>query len=303
MMTGTIFSRFDQIGIVVKDLNKAVKKFESLGIGPFKEFKADYFKRTLWGKPIIPLDSVKILISKAWMGPMEIELMQPVAGDSHWKRFLDSRGDDIQHLSFFCDDVEKEQAEIAKKGFNIIYTSRHATGGAVYFETGIDGIIFEPSQRKLQPGSIGPEPFGWKAHHVGVVVKDLDKAITTLKSLGVTPFQLHSHVFTERTLWGKPIPIGSVKNKTASAQMGSMRLELIQPVEGDSPWKRFLDRTGGGMQHLGFTCDDIEREEAMIAKKGFTIIYSGRQEGGVGACYFEIGLGDMIFEVLRPRKK
>ncbi len=183
-MAGIIFSRFDQIGIVVKDMDKAVKKLESFGMGPFKEFKAGYLERTLWGKPIIPLDSVKTLISKAWMGPMEIELIQPVAGDSHWKRFLDSRGDSIQHLSFFCDDVGKEQAEIAKKGFNIIYAARHATGRAVYFETGIEGVIFEPSQRKLQPGSMGPEPFGWKPHHVGVVVKDLDKAIALGKLPG-----------------------------------------------------------------------------------------------------------------------
>ncbi|MBI2831403.1 MAG: VOC family protein [Chloroflexi bacterium] len=299
-MAGTIYSQFGQIGIIVKDMDKAVEKLKALGMGPFLDFKPNYLQKTLWGKPVIPIDSVQTKIVKVWAGTMELELIQPTKGDSHWKRFLDSKGDGIQHLSFFCDDIEKEQNDIAQKGFDIVYSSRSPGRGVFYYETGIEGLVFEPSQRKAEDRT-GPGPFGWKIHHVGVIVKDLDRSIAICESLGMGPFLSPKLVLTRRVLWGKEIPVDSVKTRIASVQLGIVKLEFIQPVEGDSHWQRYLDSTGGGMQHLGFSCDDIERAEAEIKRKGLNIVYSSRWGDGAGACYFEIGFDGMIFEVMRPK--
>lgn len=148
-MEKTPFAKIDQIGVVVNDLDKAIKHYESLGIGPFQPLIPTYTNRVLWGKPVVPIDSVKIKIAVARLGPVEIELIQPIEGDSHWKRFLDTKGEGIQHLGFFCDDVDREEAKIAKRGFNIIYSSRRVEGGgACYFETGVGDIVLELIDRR-----------------------------------------------------------------------------------------------------------------------------------------------------------
>jgi hypothetical protein len=41
--------------------------------------------------------------------------------------------------------------------------------------------------------------------------------------------------------------------------VGEVYLELIEPVS-DGPVKKFLERTGGGVHHLGITSDDIKAE-------------------------------------------
>lgn len=144
-MEKTPFAKIDQVGVVVRDMDKAIKHYESMGIGPFKPQKKLVFtKRVIYGKPVVPIDKVKNKIMVAQMGPVQIELIQPVEGESHWKRFLDTKGEGIQHLGFFCDNIDREEAKIVKRGFNIIYSSRYDDGGGVcYFEPGVGDIILE----------------------------------------------------------------------------------------------------------------------------------------------------------------
>lgn len=39
MTENSLFSKIDQIGIVVKDMDKAIEHYQSLGIGPFELLK------------------------------------------------------------------------------------------------------------------------------------------------------------------------------------------------------------------------------------------------------------------------
>jgi methylmalonyl-CoA/ethylmalonyl-CoA epimerase len=41
-------------------------------------------------------------------------------------------------------------------------------------------------------------------------------------------------------------------------------LELIEPVS-EGPMKKFLERTGGGLHHLGLTSNDVRREWKRMA--------------------------------------
>jgi hypothetical protein len=43
--------------------------------------------------------------------------------------------------------------------------------------------------------------------------------------------------------------------------VGQVYFELIEPVS-DGPMKNFLERTGGGVHHLGITTDDLRKEWA-----------------------------------------
>ena len=96
------FAKVFQIGVMVRDMDAAMAYYESLGIGPFKERQGvGATERTLYGKPA---DDMRLRVSTASLGPVEIELMQPVAGQSIPAEYLDRYGEGINHLAFRTED-------------------------------------------------------------------------------------------------------------------------------------------------------------------------------------------------------
>lgn len=149
-MGKSIFSKIDQIGVVVRDLDKAIEYYQSLGIGPFRSVSATVTERKVRG---VPNDSWKFRLSVADMGPVQFELVQPVAGDTLHKEYLEKKGEGINHLGINVDDIEKAQAELEKKGLKVIYSVRFlGGGGAAYFDTGeVGGVLFELMQFPKRP--------------------------------------------------------------------------------------------------------------------------------------------------------
>lgn len=143
-MSGSLsFSKLDHIGVIVGDVDKAVRHYQSLGIGPFEtvSLSVNIIERSIRGKPI-PLDSMTVKEYVGQMGSIKLQLIQPVKGDYYWKEFLETRGEGVQHLGFFVDDIDKETAEMEKKGFEVMYRSRYeGGGGATYFDTGKTGGV------------------------------------------------------------------------------------------------------------------------------------------------------------------
>ena len=115
----------------------------------------------------------------------------------------------------------------------------------------------------------------WKLDHVGVVVKDLQEAIKFYEVLGIGPFVANpSERATNRKIRGKPAE--NVKVKGACAQMGPIQFELMQPVEGESVQKEFMQRRVEGINHISFLVDDIDGKVAELEAKGFKVISSGK---------------------------
>ena len=143
------FSNVDQIGVIVRDMDKAIEYYQSLGIGPFELFKSRvYIERKVLGKPI-NVDDIKFKVKKARMGPVELELIEPGEGESLWREFLETRGEGINHLGFLVEDIDKEMAKLEEKGVKVLYSSKFQNGGgAAYFDTGkIGGVLLELIQR------------------------------------------------------------------------------------------------------------------------------------------------------------
>lgn len=138
----SIYSRADQVGVIVRDMDRAVEYYQSLGIGPFEPLNTMATDRKVYGKPA---GDVKNKVKIAWMGPIQLELVQPVSGKSVQQEFLDKHGEGINHLGFFVDDIEKESAKLVKKGFKDVSSGKFVGGGGfAYFDTGkVGGIMFE----------------------------------------------------------------------------------------------------------------------------------------------------------------
>lgn len=134
------FSEFHHLMIVVKDIEKTVKYYESIGIGPFKAYPPLQEYEKLNVKDEAAFYNLKM--QEARIGPIVLQLCQPGPGESIYKDFLERKGEGVQHIGFVVDDVEKEETELKQKGFKVLNSGRRADGsGFTYFDTQDDAGV------------------------------------------------------------------------------------------------------------------------------------------------------------------
>lgn len=141
----SLFTNFGQIGIIVKDIEKAQKGFAKLGIGPFGPLAAEPTVR--WEANGMPTE-VRLKMSFANVGSLELELIEPIS-DCMQKDFLVKKGEGINHFSFFVKDIDQVINEMAKKGYGVVQRGwREHGGGYAFFDTEADcGFMLEVIQR------------------------------------------------------------------------------------------------------------------------------------------------------------
>jgi hypothetical protein len=87
-----------QIGYVVKDLQKTIEAYwHKYGIGPWHIYDCTYPEHQntyVRGEP----KPYSMRIAFAHLGDTELELIQPLAGDSIYQEFLDSGREGIHHI-------------------------------------------------------------------------------------------------------------------------------------------------------------------------------------------------------------
>lgn len=122
---------------------------------------------------------------------------------------------------------------------------------------------------------------------VGLVVRDVEasaKRFAEVFGLAVpTPHLTDGLDKTNMRHRGKP---SEARAKLAFFNMGSLSLELIEPVGGPSTWKEFLDTKGEGVHHIAFEVPDSEAEERTLGGHGIPLVQKGDYTGGRYA-YFE----------------
>ena len=138
-------------------------------------------------------------------------------------------------------------------------------------------------------------------HHMAIVVRDMDKTVNYYQSLGMGPFVTAPPIaITKRLEYGKPVTTGGTRIKEVIGNMGAVRLQLIQPVEGKSMFQDFLDTRGEGVHHYAFLVDDIEEEEARFSKRGVEILSSVRVQGGGGHIIIDTAkTGGILIELIQ----
>ncbi len=110
-----------QIGIVVRDLDRATQLLTSLfGIGPFRFIEwpnrpdSKYYYR---GKE----EPIKLRQAFAQVGPLELELVQPLEGEHNaYREFLDQKGGGIHHVLFETDDMDQVVGILSKHGIGVV---------------------------------------------------------------------------------------------------------------------------------------------------------------------------------------
>jgi len=137
--------------IMVKNMDKAIKHFEALGVGPFPPFIGGLEGTPVTGKTVRgePSDyDMDLRLAEGGMGGVGFELIQPLKGKSIYDEFLEEKGEGVHHLAFLVDDLDKEIAEMAERGFKVLQTGARPQGKWAYFDTDkVGGCIVELVQR------------------------------------------------------------------------------------------------------------------------------------------------------------
>ncbi len=132
--------KLHHLGIPVRDLDKSRQAYEALGVASLQtEFAIDSSKMAeylVYGKTPDPVVKTRGVMGK--VGPLGIELLQPVQGHTVHKELLESSGEGVGHIAYTVDDLEAEAAKLVERGFPVILSiipAGKTSRSAVYFDT------------------------------------------------------------------------------------------------------------------------------------------------------------------------
>ncbi len=130
--------RVDHIGIAVKDLDAA------------KKFYTDVLGMAAQGEEVIEPQKVKVCFIPS--GDSEVELLESTTPDGPIAKFIEKKGEGIQHIALRVDNIENALKDLKAKGVRLIDESpRYGAGGAsiaFIHPKATGGILLELSQRK-----------------------------------------------------------------------------------------------------------------------------------------------------------
>lgn len=133
------------IGTVVKDIEKTAEYYSAtFGVGPFAIRESFMENVLLRGRPVSPT----IKVGSAKFGGTELELIQPVEGESVYAEFLSSNGEGLHHIGFEVTDIENKLAILAEEGIIPIFNRKSAKSNFAYLNSDqVGGVIIELLQR------------------------------------------------------------------------------------------------------------------------------------------------------------
>ena len=144
---------------------------------------------------------------------------------------------------------------------------------------------------------------------IALVVKDLEATVREWHDrFGVGPWQFYTYgppLVKRMTRHGEPC---EYRMKVALANVGPMRIELIETMEGDTVYAEFVRDHGYGVHHLGVLVDDMEEALARARTAGLTMTQDGAGFGPDGDGHYayldtELLMGTTIELIQRPKRR
>ena len=129
--------KVDHIGIAVSDLSESLKLYtETLGL-------------KLQGTETVEEQKVKVAFLP--LGDTEIELLESTEPDGPIAKFIETKGQGMQHIAFKVENIEKALEELTEKGIRLIDEKpRYGAGGAkiaFLHPKSTNGVLIELCQR------------------------------------------------------------------------------------------------------------------------------------------------------------
>jgi len=308
-ITGT-----SQVALVVKDLQKTIENYWNiLGIGPWDVFDMCppmFSNLTYHGKPA----EFTAKIGVVQVGETQMEIIEPVSGESIYSDFLAEHGEGFHHIQSIVDDVDEMTHILKERGFPVLQSGHVGDGVFVYYDT-VDALkaiweVWQPA-KEMTPSYRYPEADKQESSakinitgisQVALVVEDLQETMENYWNIfGIGPWEfvhMRPPALSNLTYHGKP---GQFTMKFGLAMLGKMQLEPVEPVSGNSIYGDFLTEHGEGLNHLMLAADDVD-ELAETMGHCFPILQSGHINDGIFTYYDTVDALKTIWEVWQPGK-
>ena len=109
--------KIDHLGIAVKSIDQG------------KRFWSDVLGLAFEGTETV--EEQKVATAFFPVGESEVELLESTAPDGPVARYIEKKGEGIQHIAFRVDDIDQALSELKEKGIQLIdQTPRKGAGGA-----------------------------------------------------------------------------------------------------------------------------------------------------------------------------
>lgn len=133
-----VVNKVDHIGIAVSSLEESIKFYEEvLGL-------------KLNGTEVV--DEQKVKVAFLPIGDTEVELLEATSPDSAIAKFIEKKGQGVQHIAFKVDDIEAALDDMRAKGIKLIDEKpRYGAGGAriaFLHPKSTNGVLIELCERK-----------------------------------------------------------------------------------------------------------------------------------------------------------
>ncbi len=136
----------NQIGIVVKDVERAIRNYSDIfGILFPTVVVREYFNMTYRGKP----GNFRIKAALGMLGQLQIELIEVLEGETIYGEFLKEKGEGLHHLGFIVKNMEDRIRALESLGIGILQSGERVGSRFAHMDTErIIGVIFEFIERE-----------------------------------------------------------------------------------------------------------------------------------------------------------
>jgi methylmalonyl-CoA/ethylmalonyl-CoA epimerase len=283
-----MITRLSHIGLVCENLEATLKNYEKLFGLKAVDLRNDQGKG-------FQLDARIMFANECWL-----HLVQNWNPDSRVNRFLKSHGEGLEHLALETDNIQADVDHLRKIGVPVyqdtIFKAADGFEAFVYPEDGI-GFTVELIQShttswKFEAAKLSnPNILGLQ--HIGVAVKDLDRAATRFEQLfGIKATELRTdqHYGTQRDV---AIYTGNDR----------LWLHLVQSEDEENRVTQFMNIYGEGLEHLCLEVGDIREAVKQVKAAGVPLyqnkIYLDRPDGFEAFIYPEYNHGVTV-ELIEP---
>jgi len=133
-----VVRKVDHIGVAVSNLEEALKVY------------TDVLGLKLHGTEVVEEQKVRVAFMP--VGDTEIELLESTDPEGPIAKFIEKRGEGIQHIAFRVDDIEEALEQMRQKGVRLIDEKpRYGAGGAriaFLHPKSTGGVLVELCQRE-----------------------------------------------------------------------------------------------------------------------------------------------------------
>ncbi len=105
-------------------------------------------------------------------------------------------------------------------------------------------------------------------YHVAIAVRNLDE-VERLYETALGLKVAHREVVEDQ----------GVRTSMLVPEKGGTAVELLEPLDGESPISKFLEKRGEGIHHICFLVDDIEAALERLRKEGVKLIDENTASG------------------------